>query len=57
MILDDARLSRVYDKVCTTMTVGQSNAVLLARIITRSEMLEDKILCKYTMRVRTPKSV
>ena len=43
MISDDACLTKVYDKVCTAIQVGQNNSVLLARIITRLEMLEDRI--------------
>ena len=43
MISDDACLSKVYDKVCTAIQVGQNNSVLLARIITRLEMLEDRL--------------
>ena len=43
MISDDACLTKVYDKVCTAIQVGQNNSVLLARIITRLEMLVHRI--------------
>lgn len=43
MISDDAHISKVYDKVCTAIQVGQNNSVLLARILTRLEMLEDRM--------------
>ena len=36
-------ISNVYDKVCISIQIGQSNSVLLSRILTRLEMVEDKI--------------
>ena len=40
-VADD--ISNVYDKVCTGIQIGQNNSVLLSRILTRLEMVEDKI--------------
>ena len=33
----------MYDKVCTGIQIGQNNSVLLSRILTRLELVEDRI--------------
>ena len=36
-------MGKMYDKVCTSVHLGQQNSIQLSRVMTRLEMIEDKL--------------